>query len=121
MHKSKFGDLLSSPKAYFQGLVPSLKGHFFWNANLLLCDRLFQAFKGVEHAAPDNWQNLTGGPTMSLMTVDLRMPNCRYKHACILLTVTNICTLFLVTQAALMAVYVKRSWVRASHPPDKRS
>ncbi len=55
-----------------------------------LCDRFFEAFKGVEHAAPDNWQNLTAGPTMSLMTVDLRMPNCRYRHACTCLTVTGI-------------------------------
>ncbi|KAL0053604.1 hypothetical protein WJX82_008204 [Trebouxia sp. C0006] len=39
--------------------------------------RFFEAFKGVEHAAPNNWRNLTGGPTMSLMTVNLRMPNCR--------------------------------------------
>ncbi|DBA88882.1 TPA: hypothetical protein ACH3X2_000126 [Trebouxia sp. C0005] len=39
--------------------------------------RFFEAFKGVEHAAPDNWHNLTVEPTASLMTVDLRMPNCR--------------------------------------------
>ncbi len=61
-----------------------------------LCDRFFKAFKGMEHEAPDNWQNLTAGPTVGLMTVDLRMPNCRYRHACTHLTVTNICKFFLV-------------------------
>jgi len=50
----------------------------------------------MEHEAPDNWQNLTAGPTVGLMTVDLRMPNCRYRHACTHLTVTNICKFFLV-------------------------
>ena len=75
------------------------------------CDRFFEAFKGVEHAAPDNWHNLTVEPTASLMTVDLRMPNCRYRHACTCLKFTDACNSCLVTQAALMAGYVKRSYL----------
>ena len=98
IHRSKF---VVDPKTL------TFKGHCF-------CDSFFEAFKNVEHAAPDSWHNLTGGPMMSLMTVDLRMPNCRYRHACTCLTATNICTMFLVTQAALMAGCVQCSCFLAS-------
>ena len=43
-------------------------------------DRLEEAFREVEHKVPESWQNVTGGPTMTLRSLDMRMPNCRYAH-----------------------------------------
>ena len=43
-------------------------------------DRLEEAFSEVEHKVPEGWQNVTGGPTMTLRSLDMRMPNCRYAH-----------------------------------------
>jgi len=103
MHTSKIAVNLKISK--YKGYFLNCNESSFGMPTYCFFDRFFEAFKGVEHAAPNNWRNLTGGPTMSLMTVNLRMPNCRYRHACICFT--NLCKLFLVTQAAPMAGYVK--------------
>lgn len=43
-------------------------------------NRLEEAFREVEHKVPESWQHVTGGPTMTLRSLDMRMPNCRYAH-----------------------------------------
>lgn len=33
----------------------------------------------IEHSVPQEWQQLTGSPTVTLQTLHLKMPNCRYR------------------------------------------
>ena len=67
--------ILISTFCILKSLVWS-RGNIMWCAKCRDC-RWTQNVSEVEHPVSVEWQLMTGGPTVALKTLELRMPNCR--------------------------------------------